>query len=61
MELLNWMYEKKADYTNTFIFLMDKAIKNSEVYDNADFNLWKIKWVKRLAMFNSSLMINVWF
>ncbi|MDA7923746.1 YdiU family protein, partial [Candidatus Pelagibacter sp.] len=54
MELLNWMQKNKADYTNTFIFLTDKIIKNSEVYDNADFNLWKIKWVKRLAMFNSS-------
>ena len=54
MELLNWMQKNKADYTNTFIFLTDKTIKNSEVYDNTDFNLWKIKWVKRLAMFNSS-------
>jgi serine/tyrosine/threonine adenylyltransferase len=54
MELLNWMQKNKADYTNTFIFLMNKTIKNSEVYDNADFNLWKIKWVKRLTMFNSS-------
>jgi len=54
MELLNWMYENKADYTNTFIFLMDKTIKNSEVYHNAEFDLWKIKWVKRLAMFGNS-------
>jgi uncharacterized protein YdiU (UPF0061 family) len=30
---------------------MNKTIKNSEVYDNEDFDLWKIKWVKRLAMF----------
>ena len=54
MELLNWMQKNKADYTNTFIFLMNKTIKNSEVYDNADFNLWKIKWVKRLTMFSNS-------
>ena len=50
-ELLNWMQKNKADYTNTFIFLMNKTIKNSEVYNNADFDLWKIKWVKRLTMF----------
>ena len=54
MELLNWMYEKKADYTNTFIFLMNKTIKNSEVYDNADFDLWKTKWMKRLVMFGNT-------
>ena len=54
MELLNWMYEKKADYTNTFIFLMNKTIKNSEIYDNADFNLWKTKWMKRLVMFGNT-------
>jgi serine/tyrosine/threonine adenylyltransferase len=54
MELLNWMQKNKVDYTNTFIFLMNKTIKNSEVYDNADFDLWKIKWVKRLTMFADS-------
>ena len=54
MELLNWMNEKKADYTNTFIFLMNKTIKNSEVYDNADFDLWKTKWMKRLVMFGNT-------
>jgi len=51
MELLNWMQKNKVDYTNTFIFLMNKVIENSEAYNNADFDLWKIKWVKRLAMF----------
>jgi len=54
MELLNWMQKNKADYTNTYIFLMNKTIKNSEVYNNADFDLWKIKWVKRLAMFTNT-------
>jgi len=33
---------------------MNKTIKNSEAYNNADFDLWKIKWVKRLTMFNNS-------
>ena len=52
--LLSWMENNKADYTNTFIFLMNKAIKNSEVYDNADFDLWKTKWMKRLVMFGNT-------
>ena len=54
MELLNWMQKNKVDYTNTFIFLMNKTIKNSEADNNADFDLWKINWVKRLIMFKNS-------
>jgi uncharacterized protein YdiU (UPF0061 family) len=54
MELLDWMEKNKVDYTNTFIFLTSKTIKNSETYNNADFDLWKIKWVKRLTMFGNS-------
>jgi uncharacterized protein YdiU (UPF0061 family) len=54
MELLNWMQKNNVDYTNTFIFLMNKKIKDPEAYNNADFDLWKIKWMKRLTMFNNS-------
>ncbi|MDB9739471.1 YdiU family protein [Candidatus Pelagibacter sp.] len=54
VELLNWMQKNKIDYTNTFIFLMNKKIKKPETYNNADFDLWKIKWVKRLTMFAGS-------
>ena len=54
MELLDWMEKNKVDYTNTFIFLASKTIKNSETYNNADFDLWKIKWVKRLTVFGNS-------
>jgi uncharacterized protein YdiU (UPF0061 family) len=34
--------------------LMNKTIENSEAYNNPDFDLWKIKWVKRLTMFDNS-------
>ena len=54
IELLNWMQKYNADYTDTFVFLMGKKIKNSEIYNEADFNLWKDKWKKRLTMFNST-------
>ena len=54
MELLNLMQKNKIDYTNTFVFLVDETIENSEVYNNADFDLWKIKWKKRLTMFGNS-------
>ena len=54
MELLNWMHKKKADYTNTFVFLMDEEIIDSETYNDEDFKLWKIKWMKRLNMFSNT-------
>ena len=53
-ELLTWMYKKKADYTNTFVFLMNKKIVDHEMYNDVDFKLWKIKWVKRLNMFGAT-------
>ena len=48
------MKKNKADYTNTFIFLMQKKIKNSKIYNNSEFDLWKTKWVKRLEMFGNT-------
>ena len=54
IELLNWMHKNKVDYTNTFVFLMNKTIENSKAYNNTDFDLWKIKWMKRLTMFDNS-------
>jgi len=54
IELLNWMQKYNADYTDTFVFLMGKKIKNLEIYNEADFNLWKDKWKKRLTMFSST-------
>ena len=54
IELLNFMHKKKADYTNTFIFLMDEEIIDSETYNDEDFKLWKIKWMKRLNMFSNT-------
>jgi len=54
LELLNWMQKNKADYTNTFIFLMEKIIKGSEIYNKSEFNLWKNKWIKRLTMFGNT-------
>jgi len=54
IELLHWMQKYNADYTDTFVFLMGKKIKNLEIYNEADFHLWKDKWKKRLTMFNST-------
>ena len=55
IELLNWMHLNKADYTNTFIFLMGKPIKNLKIYNNKSYEVWKNKWIKRVKLFNNSL------
>ena len=33
LDLLTWMHQNKADYTNTFCFLMNEKIKNNKVYE----------------------------
>ncbi len=50
--LLNWMEINKADYTNTFCFLM--GISNSnEIYKNKNFENWLKVWKNRSNLNNS--------
>ena len=46
--LLKWMFVNKADYTNTFCFLMKENIKDNEVYKNETFLEWQKEWHQRL-------------
>ena len=54
MELLNWMNKNKADYTNTFCFLMNENFYNNKIYDDENFLNWKKKWENRIKINNSS-------
>jgi len=54
MELLNWMQENKADYTNTFCFLMNEKFSIDKKYNNKDFLVWKKKWQSRLILNNNN-------
>jgi serine/tyrosine/threonine adenylyltransferase len=47
LDLLTWMHEKKADYTNTFCHLMNLTPKKNELYNNKDFINWKKRWEER--------------
>jgi len=47
LELLSWMHQNKADYTNTFCFLMNNLNHNKKIYENKNFQLWKNKWENR--------------
>ena len=53
LDLLTWMHKNKADYTNTFCFLMNENVKNSKIYKNEDFLIWKKRWEDRLKLNNS--------
>ena len=54
IELLSWMHQNKADYTNTFCYLMGEYEKRDEMYNEKQFKLWKKKWENRTKLNNSS-------
>ena len=54
LDLLTWMHEKKADYTNTFCHLMNLAPREDELFNDNDFNNWKKRWEERLSKNNVS-------
>jgi uncharacterized protein YdiU (UPF0061 family) len=54
MDLLTWMHKNKADYTNTFCFLMNEKFSNNKKYNNKDFIIWKKRWNDRLKLNNNT-------
>tara|TARA_B100001175_G_scaffold143911_1_gene122211 strand:+ start:124 stop:1569 length:1446 start_codon:yes stop_codon:yes gene_type:complete len=53
-DLLIWMDNNEADYTNTFCHLMNIKIENPEIYNKEDFINWSNLWQKRLSINNNS-------
>ena len=47
-DLLNWMMENQADYSNTFIYLMNKKNFNEKIYETKTFNDIRKKIDKRI-------------
>jgi uncharacterized protein YdiU (UPF0061 family) len=47
-ELLTWMENNKADFTNTFCNLMDIQSIKDPIYQNQEYLNWTAKWKKRL-------------
>ena len=54
LDLLTWMHEKKADYTNTFCHLMDLTKKKDKLFDDINFTNWKKRWKERSLKNNDS-------
>jgi uncharacterized protein YdiU (UPF0061 family) len=52
--LLNWMEKNKADYTNTFCYLMNIDVVNNEIYKDNDFLAWLKNWQNRLLVNNGT-------
>jgi uncharacterized protein YdiU (UPF0061 family) len=48
------MHKNKADYTNTFCFLMNEKFSFNEKYNDKDFIIWKKRWDDRLKLNNST-------
>ena len=53
-DLLTWMEKNKADYTNTFCYLMNINIGNSRLYDDKEFINWSNNWKNRIFINNNS-------
>ena len=54
IDLLSWMHQNKADYTNTFCFLMNENTQENKIYQNQGFVSWKQQWQERLKLHNNS-------
>ena len=54
LDLLTWMHKNKADYTNTFCFLMDENFQKNKIYDDENFLTWKERWKERLKINNNT-------
>ncbi len=55
LDLLTWMHQKKADYTNTFCNLMDLGPKKEVIYNDFDFVNWKKRWKERIFKNDNSV------
>ena len=54
IDLLTWMHKNKADYTNTFCFLMDENFHYNKIYNDENFLAWKERWKERLKINNNT-------
>jgi serine/tyrosine/threonine adenylyltransferase len=52
--LLSWMEDNKADYTNTFCYLMNVKVTDSGIYNDKGFINWLNIWKKRSLLNNGS-------
>ena len=54
IDLLTWMHQNKADYTNTFCHLMGIKEYDDDLYKDINFQNWKKNWQERLKSNNNT-------
>jgi uncharacterized protein YdiU (UPF0061 family) len=52
-DLLDWMKNNKADYTNTFCYLMKTNNTEDRIFEDKNFKEWQERWYKRLKINNT--------
>ena len=53
-DLLKWMKQNNADYTNTFCSIMNEDIKKNKIFQNSNFINWFKTWENRISQNNKS-------
>ena len=53
-DLLKWMKQNNADYTNTFCSIMNTDIKKNKIFQNSNFINWFKTWENRISQNNKS-------
>ena len=48
-DLLHWMKNNKADYTNTFLYLRRNEFPKDSIYENQDFKGWLLLWQEKIS------------
>ena len=54
VDLLTWMHQNKADYTNTFCHLMNLKGYDDDLFKDNNFQNWKKNWQERLKLNNNT-------
>ena len=47
-KLLLWMSKNKADYTNTFCYLMKEDFVKDKLFQKSSFKKWYNEWITRI-------------
>ena len=48
-ELLKWMQANKADFNNTFCYLMEQPYVDDQIFESDSFKQWKNNWDLRVT------------
>ena len=48
-DLFQLMFKNEADYTNTFVYLMNGSVPQEKLIKDKNFIEWKNKWNSRLS------------